>query len=95
MKKNTIKIMIIVVLVIVLGAIIGIYIMDNNSQNTELSNNILNREAPPDKPDGNGGAPGQSNNSNVSHTGATEISTDTTNNYCTLNNDLTTIKQST
>ena len=29
---------------------------------------------PPDKPDGNGGGPGGDNNTNISHTGATEIS---------------------
>lgn len=39
-----------------------------------------NGGTPPDKPDGNGGAPGGNNSSsNVSHTGATEISSDTTN----------------
>ncbi len=47
-----------------------------------------NGEEPPDKPDGDGGttgggpggAPGGSSSANVSHTGATEISSDTTNN---------------
>ncbi len=34
---------------------------------------------PPDKPGGQGGMPGGDNNANVSHTGATEISSDTTN----------------
>ncbi len=38
-----------------------------------------NGETPPDKPDGNGGGPGGNNgSSNVSHMGATEISSDTT-----------------
>ena len=40
-----------------------------------------NGGTPPDKPDGNGGAPGgNSGSSNVSHTGATEFSNDTTTN---------------
>lgn len=40
-----------------------------------------NEGTPPDKPDGNGETPGGSNgSSNVSHTGSTEISSDTTNN---------------
>ena len=44
----------------------------------ELSNS--NGGTPPDKPDGQEGAPeGNSSSSNISHTGATEISSDTTN----------------
>jgi len=39
-----------------------------------------NGETPPSKPDGNGGTHGGNSNSNVSHKGATEISSDTTNN---------------
>ena len=39
-----------------------------------------NGEVPPNKPDGKGGAPGENSSSNISHTGATEISSDTTNN---------------
>ena len=83
MKKNIITIIIIVMLVIVLGVIIGLYIKDDNSQNKEISNDMLNSimDPPPGKPDGNGEKPGgNSENRNVSHTGATEISSDTTNN---------------
>ena len=39
-----------------------------------------NGGTPPDKPDGNGGSPeGNNSSANFSHTGATEISSDTTN----------------
>lgn len=82
-NKSIIGIIIIVILVIILGVIIGLYVKDNNSQNNETSNNISNSSmgTPPEKPDGNGGQPGgNSGSSNVSHTGATEISSDTTNN---------------
>lgn len=81
-NKSLIGIVIIVILVIILGVIIGLYIKNNNSQKNEISNNVsnLNMGTPPDKPDGNGGMPGgNSGSSNVSHTGATEISSDTTN----------------
>ncbi|MBR3133217.1 MAG: hypothetical protein IKG42_04030 [Clostridia bacterium] len=45
----------------------------------EMSNQ--NGENPPDKPDGDGGSPGENGgSSNISHTGATEISSDTNNN---------------
>ena len=78
-KKNIIEIVIIIILVIVLGLIIRIYINDHNSQNTDGINS--NMEIPPEKPAGNGGEPGQnSGDSTVSHTGATEISNDTTSN---------------
>ena len=83
MKKNTVKIIIIIALVIILGIIIALYMNSKNSQNTEFSNKDTsnsNMGTPPDKPDGNGGAPGgNSESSNVSHTGATEISSNTTN----------------
>ena len=82
MKKNVLSFIIIIILLIALGVIIGVYINGKNGQNTEISNeNTLNSnmKAPPDKPDGNGGALGGNNNSNVSHTGAAEISSDTTN----------------
>ena len=39
-----------------------------------------NGEKPPNKPSGKGGAPGENASSNVSHKGASEISTDTQNN---------------
>lgn len=90
-KKTIIGIIIIVVLAIILGTIIGIYVNDRNSQNTENSNNTSsnsnnttmnsNMVNPPDKPNENGGGPGgNSGSSNVSHTGATEISSDIVNN---------------
>lgn len=90
-KKTIIGIIIIVVLVIILGTIIGIYVNDRNSQNNENSNNTSsnsnnttmnsNMVNPPDKPNENGGGPGgNSGSSNVSHTGATEISSDIVNN---------------
>ena len=82
-NKSIIEIAIIVILVIILGVIIGLYIKNNNSQNNETSNSMLNSNmgTPPDKPDGNGKMPeGNSESSNVSHIGATEISNDTTNN---------------
>ena len=81
-KKNVIQIVIIIALIIILGIIIGIYLNDKSSQNintVEMSN--MSNGTPPDKPDGNGGGPGEnSGSSNVTHTGATEISSDTTNN---------------
>ena len=82
MKKNIITIIVIVMLVIIFGIIIVIYVNDKNLQNTEMLSNISNSNmgTPPDKPDGNSGGPGGNSGSNVSHTGATEISTDTTNN---------------
>ena len=82
-KKNITTIIIMIALLIILCIIIGIYINDRNSQNTEMLNNDMptsNMGTPPDKPDDNGGMPGgNSESSNVSHTGATEISSDTTN----------------
>ena len=68
-KKSIIKVFIIVILVIVLGILIGIIVKESNLQNTK---NIDFNGTPPDKP-------GESGSSNVSHTGATEISSDTTN----------------
>ena len=81
-NKSIIGIAITVILVIILGVIIGLYIKNNNSQNNDISDSMSNSKigTPPDKPDGNGGMPGgNSGGSNVSHTGATEISSDTTN----------------
>ena len=93
MKKKTImEIIIIIILVIIFGTIIGIYINDRNSQNTENSNNTTTNDmtssngntsmkTSSDKPGGNGGKPGENGSStNVSHTGATEITSDITNN---------------
>ena len=81
-KKTLIQIIIIIVLVAILCTIIGVFITRNNSQDTEIPSNgmlIPNGGTPPDKPDGNGGMPGGNSNTNISHTGATEISSDTTN----------------
>ena len=51
---------------------------ENNSNNNDIQSS--NNGVPPDKPDGNADAPGgNSNSSNVTHTGATEISEDTEN----------------
>ena len=94
MKKKTImEIIIIVILVIIFGTIIGIYINDRNSQNTENLNNTTttsdttssngntSMKTPTSKPDENGGQPGGNiSSTNASHTGATEITSDITNN---------------
>lgn len=81
MKKNVVGIIIIIALAIALGLIVWIYVKDMNAQNTETANDMFSSEMgmPPDKPDGNGGGPGGNGSSNVSHTGATEISSNTTN----------------
>ena len=50
------------------------------NQNDETPPAPPSGENPPDKPSGNEGMPGGNSSANVSHTGATEISTDTTNN---------------
>ena len=77
-KKCIMQIIIIIVLIIILGVIIGIYVIDKKLQNTNMSNSNIGM--PPYKPDGNGGGTGgNSRSSNVTHTGATEISMDTTN----------------
>ena len=72
MNKKTviIEIVIIVVLVIILGTIIGVYINSKNTSSETVTNS--NMEMP--------GKPGESSSSNVSHTGSTEISSDTTTN---------------
>ena len=76
-KKNILQIILIIVLVIILGTIIYVFINENNSQSDEIQSS--NMGSPPNKPDGNGGAPGGNSSANVSHTGATEISEDTEN----------------
>ena len=72
MNKRTliIEIVIIVVLVIILGTIIGVYINSKNTSSEKITSS--NMEMP--------GKPGESSSSNVSHTGSTEISSDTTTN---------------
>ena len=80
-KKNIFQIILIIILIAILCTIVALFIKGNNTQNTGLQNNgmqNLNGGAPPDKPDGNGGMPEGNTNTNVSHTGATEISSDTT-----------------
>jgi hypothetical protein len=74
-NKRIIEIIVIVILVIILAIIVGLYIKEDNSLNSQTMNN-MQMGTPPDKPEGTGGAPGS--DSNVSHVGATEISTDTT-----------------
>ena len=74
-NKRIIEIIVIVILVIILAIIVGLYIKEDNSLNSQTMNN-MQMGTPPDKPDGSGGAPGS--NSDISHVGATEISTDTT-----------------
>ena len=75
-KKNIFEIILIIILIAILGAIIYFYVNEENSQSNEIQSS--DRGTPPDKPDGSGEMLG-ANSSNVSHTGATEISTDTTN----------------
>ena len=75
-KKNIFEIILIIILIAILGAIIYFYVNEENSQSNEIQSS--DRGVPPDKPDGSGEMSGDSS-SNVSHTGATEISTDTTN----------------
>lgn len=75
-KKNIFEIILIIILIAILGTIIYFYINEENSQSNEIQSS--DRGVPPDKPDGSGEMSGD-NSSNVSHTGATEISTDTTN----------------
>ena len=74
-NKKIIEIIVIVILVIILAIIVGLYIKEDNSLNSQTMDN-MQMGTPPDKPDGSGGAPGS--NSDISHVGATEISTDTT-----------------
>ena len=80
-KKTIIEIIIIIALVVILGIIIGLFIKGNNSQSSNGNMSSSKIGTPPNKPDGNRGQPGgNSGSSNVAHTGATEISSDTTNN---------------
>ncbi len=93
-RKDLIKIFLIIVLIAALCLIIGIYIKERNAQNSEMQNDEMltssdrtppekpgdEGETPPEKPDDNGEMPGENSKANVSHTGASEISSDTTNN---------------
>ena len=75
-NKNNIQIFLVIILSVILIVIIGLYINENNSiNNLNTNNNMANQNS--GIPSSNGG-PGQEN-SNISHVGATEISSDTTN----------------
>lgn len=85
-KKNIMQIIFIVVLVIVLCIIVRLFIDEKNTINTETNNNSMFSQSGGtflNKPNGDMGQPGVGNNANVSHNGATEISSDTTNNLQT------------
>lgn len=84
-KKNIMQIIFIVVLVIVLCIIVRLFIDENNTISTETNNSMFSQSGGTflNKPNGDMGQPGGGNNANVSHTGATEISSDTTNNLQT------------
>ena len=85
-KKNIVQIILIVVLVIVLCIIVRLFIDEKNTINTETNNNSMfsqSGETFLNKSNGDMGQPGIGNNANVSHTGAIEISSDTTNNLQT------------
>ena len=79
MKKITkIIFAILIILTLTLNFTI-VYAVPPDKPSGEMSSQ--NGGTPPNKPDGDGGTPGgNSSSSNVSHTGATEISSDTTNN---------------
>ena len=85
-KKNIMQIIFIVVLVIVLCIIVRLFIDEKNTISTETNNNSMFSQSGGtflNKPNGDMGQPGVGNNANVSHNGATEISSDTTNNLQT------------
>lgn len=84
-KKNIMQIIFIVVLLIVLCIIVRLFIDENNTISTETNNSMFSQSGGTflNKPNGDMGQPGGGNNANVSHTGATEISSDTTNNLQT------------
>ena len=82
-KKNIMQIIFIVVLVIVLCIIVRLFIDEKNTISTEINNNSMFSQSGGtflNKPNGDMGQPGVGNNANVSHNGATEVSSDTTNN---------------
>ena len=85
-KKNIMQIIFIVVLVIVLCIIVRLFIDEKNTISTETNSNSMFSQSGGtflNKPNGDMGQPGVGNNANVSHNGATEISSDTTNNLQT------------
>ena len=85
-KKNIMQIIFIVVLVIVLCIIVRLFIDEKNTISTETNNNSMFSQSGGtflNKPNGDMGQPGVGNKANVSHTGATEISSDAINNLQT------------
>ena len=79
MKKITMTIFTILIILVLALNYTMVYATPPDKPSGEISN--LNGGTPPDKPDGDGNTPGgNSSSSNVSHTGATEISSDTINN---------------
>ena len=85
-KKNIMQIIFIVVLVIVLCIIVRLFIDEKNTISTETNNNSMFSQSGGtflNKPNGDMSQPGVGNNANVLHNGATEISSDTTNNLQT------------
>ena len=82
-KKNIMQIILIVILTLVLCTIIVLFINENNSiYNESNGRNNLSQSSEnfSNMPNGDMGQPGMGNNANVSYSGSTEISTDTTNN---------------
>ncbi|MBR1654402.1 MAG: hypothetical protein IJ690_05600 [Clostridia bacterium] len=78
MKKITKMIISIVIVLMLILNYTMVFAAPPEKPSGEMSNSM--EGTPPDKPDGNGGTPGgNSSNSNISHTGATEISNNTTN----------------
>lgn len=85
-KKNIMQIIFIVVLAIVLCIIVRLFIDEKNTTITETNNNSMLSQSGGtflNKPNGDMSQPGVGNNANVLHNGATEISSDTTNNLQT------------
>ena len=85
-KKNIMQTIFIVVLVIVLCIIVRLFIDEKNTISTETNNNSMLSQSGGtflNKPNGDMSQPGVGNNANVLHNGATEISSDTTNNLQT------------
>lgn len=85
-KKNIMQIIFIVVLVIVLCIIVRLFIDEKNTISTETNSNSMFSQSGGtflNKPNGDMGQPGVGNKANVSHTGATEISSDAINNLQT------------
>ena len=88
-KKNIMQIILIVVLAIVLCIIVRLFIDEKNTTITETNNNSMFSQSGGtflNKPNGDMGQPGVGNNANVSHNGATEISTESSQNALLLTN---------